>query len=61
MDADYLRSFILSEEADTTPLSAHPLAVLVTTQGMNEMLAWPFTGRPPGALEVVGRVPRGVR
>jgi transcriptional regulator with XRE-family HTH domain len=58
MDADYLRSFIVSDEAETASLSAHPLAVLVTTQGMNEMLAWPFTGKPPGALQVVGPVPR---
>lgn len=58
MEADYLLSFILSGEADATPLSAHPLAVLVTTQGMNEMLAWPFKGRPPEALQAVGPVPR---
>jgi len=58
MEADYLLSFILSGEADATPLSAHPMAVLVTTQGMNEMLAWPFKGRPPDALQAVGSVPR---
>lgn len=53
MDADYILGHALATDPDRIKPATHPLGNWVLTRSISEMLAWPFTGRLPTALQGV--------
>ena len=50
-EADYVLAYALGTEPDKSQPAAHPLACWVPKSSFAYMLAWPFTGQRPIALE----------
>ena len=50
-EADYVLAYALGTEPDKSQPAAHPLARWVPKSSFAYMLAWPFTGQRPIALE----------
>jgi len=50
-EADYVLAYALETEPDKSQPAAHPLACWVPKSSFAYMLAWPFTGQRPIALE----------
>jgi transcriptional regulator with XRE-family HTH domain len=50
-EADYVLAYALGTEPDKSLPAAHPLACWVPKSSFAYMLAWPFTGQRPIALE----------
>jgi transcriptional regulator with XRE-family HTH domain len=50
-EADYVLAYILGTEPDAGAPDAHPLACWVPKRSFAYLLAWPFTGQPPIALQ----------
>jgi hypothetical protein len=50
-EADYVLAYALATEPDESQPAAHPLACWVPKRSFAYMLAWPFTGQRPIALE----------
>jgi transcriptional regulator with XRE-family HTH domain len=50
-EADYVLAYALGTEPDRSQPAAHPLACWVPKSSFAYMLAWPFTGQRPIALE----------
>ena len=50
-EADYVLAYALGTEPDKSQPAAHPLACWVPKSSFAYMLAWPFTGQCPIALE----------
>jgi transcriptional regulator with XRE-family HTH domain len=50
-EADYVLAYALETEPDKSQPAAHPLAYWVPKSSFAYMLAWPFTGQRPIALE----------
>jgi transcriptional regulator with XRE-family HTH domain len=58
MEADYLLAHALAVEPEDVQPQAHPLAAMVNTGSLVDMLTWPFTERAPALLRDVAHAPR---
>jgi hypothetical protein len=58
MDADYILGHALATDPDRIKPATHPLGHWVLTRSISEMLAWPFTGQLPTALQGVSQPSR---
>jgi len=58
MEADYLLAHALAVEPEDVQPEAHPLAAMVNTGMLVDMLTWPFTEQPPAPLRDAAHAPR---
>jgi transcriptional regulator with XRE-family HTH domain len=58
MEADYLLAHALAVEPEDVQPEAHPLAAMVNTGLLVDMLTWPFTERAPVLLRDLAHAPR---
>ena len=58
MEADYLLAHALAVEPEDVQPEAHPLAAMVNTGSLVDMLTWPLTERAPAPLRDAAQAPR---
>jgi DNA-binding transcriptional regulator YiaG len=58
VDADHFLEYALEVESAHLRPAEHPLSVWVIKRSFAQMLAWPFTGRPPRQFRQIGHQKR---
>ena len=58
MEADYLLAHALAVEPEDIQPNMHPLAAMVNTGSLVDMLTWPFTEEAPAPLRDTAHAPR---